>query len=134
MPRPKNTTRKALQLLSLLLFPLFFAACLPSGGKGIPLPPTPSILGDPGWLLTREAYAKLKVRPGADSPDAGHLRDGLVLEIKGRAFAAGKNGEASILWYLVTSDEGSGWISSADCAIFGSKEQALRGLSQGGSQ
>ena len=131
MPHSKDNTRKGLRFLPLILFPLFFSACLPMPSKGLVLPPTPSILDDPGWLLVREAYSTIKEKPGIDSRDAGHLRDGLVLEIKGRAFAAGKGGEPSILWYLVESADGSGWISSADCDVFGSKEQALRSLKRG---
>ncbi len=131
MPLSKDTTKKGLRFLPLVIFPLFFAACLPFSNKGLVLPPTPSILGDPGWLLVRKAYSTIKERPGLDARDAGHLHDGLVLQIKGRAFAAGKTGDSSILWYLVTSDDGSGWISSEDCDVFGSREQALRGLQQG---
>ena len=131
MPFLKDTTKKGLRFLSLVFFALFFAACLPLPNKGLVLPPTPSILGDPGWLLVRKAYSTIKDRPGFDARDAGHLHDGLVLEIKGRAFAPGKDGEQPILWYLVTSDDGSGWISSDDCDVFGSREQALRSLKQG---
>ena len=131
MPYAKDNTGKASRLLFLLAIPLFFVSCLPSANKGLVLPPTPSILGDPGWLLVKEAYATLKARPGFDALDAGHLRDGIVLEIKGRAFAPAKDGDPSILWYLVTSEEASGWISSANCEVFDSKEQALRGLSPG---
>ena len=134
MPLNKDNTRKALRFLPLVFFSLFFSACLPFANKGLVLPPTPSILDEPGWLLVKEAYSTLKERPGLDARDAGHLRDGLVLEIKGRAFSAAKDGDSSILWYLVSSDEGSGWISSADCEVFGSKEQALRSLKRGPGQ
>jgi len=130
MVHNEHNLRKIARLLSLVIFSAFLASCLASNGKGLSLPSTPSILGDPGWLLVQEAYATLKTQPGLSKPDAGHLRNGLVLEIHGRAYAEGKNSTSSILWYLVTSDEGSGWISSADCEVFASKEQALRSLGQ----
>ncbi len=131
MTHIEHNLRRIARLLPFAVFSVFLVSCLPSGGKGLALPSTPSILGDPGWLLVKEAYATLKTQPGISKPDAGHLRDGLVLEIHGRAYAEGKNSAASILWYLVTSDEGSGWLSSADCEVFASKEQALRSLGQG---
>lgn len=130
MFRKKDITGAALWLLPFVLVSSLSFSCAPGSRQGLSLPPTPSIFGDPGWLLVREAYATLKSRPGFVSPDSGHLRDGLVLEIKGRAYASGADGDSTILWYLVSSDEGSGWISSADCDVFASKEQAFRSLGQ----
>lgn len=128
MPRMLYNLRTPARLLAIALVFMLLASCIPSGGKGLDLPSTPSILGDPGWLLVKEAYATLRARPGAKSAEAGHLRNGLILEIRGRAYAEGSQGDTAVLWYLVTSDDGSGWISSAACEVFASKEQALRSL------
>lgn len=128
MPYMSNNLRRASWLLLGALLSLTALSCAPARPRGLELPPTPSIFGDPGWLVVKAAYATLKSRPGAASPDAGHLRDGLVLPIKGRAFALAADGESSILWYLVSSTEGSGWVSSADCESFASEEQARRSL------
>jgi len=128
---PHYNRRGIVALCGSMLFAALIASCGLFGHRGLALPPTPSILDDPGWLVVKEAYATLKERPGLDARDAGHLRDGLLLQIRGRAFGVGKEDNLSILWYLVSSDEGSGWLSSADCDVFASKEQALRSLGQG---
>ena len=92
--------------------------------KPLPLPPTPSIAGDLGWLVVKESYSGVRSSTGA-SAALGHLRDATVLEVLGRDFGPSRSLGTNVLWYLVRADEVQGWVSSEDVEVFDSKEQAL---------
>lgn len=103
---------------------ILLGSCGRFQAKPLPLPPTPSIAGDMGWILVKESYARLKVKAGEASVDLGHLRDGTILEVRGRTLAQGRHGDGLVYWYLVDGESEPGWISSEDVELSASREQA----------
>lgn len=123
-------SRCAMLVLSLALL----GGCDRFQSKPLILPPTPSITGSLGWLLVKESYARLKVEARSDSSDAGHLRDGEILEVEGREYGKGVETGSRVIWYLVKSEKGRAWVSGEDVEILASREQALRVRDEAGGK
>jgi hypothetical protein len=114
---------------------IYFAlTCLVSCGgrqaRFIALPDTPPVTGGLGWLVVKDSYARLKLEPRRDAPDAAHLRNGAMTAILGRDYGEGRSPGTRSLWYRIAMPEGSGWILSDDVELYESKAQALHSLTK----
>ncbi|MEI6387580.1 MAG: hypothetical protein WCQ50_13160 [Spirochaetota bacterium] len=122
---PRFTFGAAVLVLGIAIL----AACDPSRREVISLPPTPSISGNLGWILVKEAYAPVMAGASEALKELGHLRDGSILEVEARDYGPAGDG-STILWYRINSQAAEGWVSSREVEVFSSKLQAE---SRGGS-
>ena len=107
-------------------------SCTPSQREAITLPPTPPISGNLGWILVTEAYARVKAGASEALAEVGHLRDGSVLKVEARDYGPAGDG-TTILWYRVSGEGSTGWVSSRQVEVYSSKLQAEAAQNTGGA-
>jgi hypothetical protein len=107
-------------------------SCTPSQREAITLPPTPPISGNLGWILVTEAYARVKACASEALAEVGHLRDGSVLKVEARDYGPAGDG-TTILWYRVSGEGSTGWVSSRQVEVYSSKLQAEAAQNTGGA-
>ncbi|MFZ4617448.1 MAG: SH3 domain-containing protein [Rectinemataceae bacterium] len=110
----------------------FLVSCNPSQREVITLPPTPPISGNLGWILVKEAYARVKAGASESLEEVGHLRDGSVLNVEARDYGPAGDG-STILWYRVNGEGRKGWVSSRQVEVYSSRLQAEAAQNTGGT-
>ena len=111
-----------LALATLILLGL--SACLRPSEASVKLDPNPILSGGPGWLVVKEAFARVKEKPAADSADLAHVRRGGSYQILAVEFGTGTQDSPPSTWYRISADGVSGWIAASDIDVTASREQA----------
>jgi hypothetical protein len=97
------------------------SSCFSSVDASLKLQPTPILSRGPGWVVVKEAYARVKQKPSKDSSDIAHIRGGVVFEIL--AIALGDSSQGGP-WYQITADGAVGWVQAADVDVLSTRAQA----------
>lgn len=95
---------------------LFLGSC--NGGESsIRFPETPVLSGQNRYALVVEVYARVYGSPDRESPIAGHLRRGEILEVDGRT--------PDESWVQIRRLPLEGWVETETLRLFASRERAL---------
>lgn len=108
-------------LLSLILF-----SCSKGEEKlNIILPETPVVSHNSRWGVVRQAYVRVRNKPGVDSTITSALRRGSIVKIIKSTDEMDTIGKSTAFWYYAVSDDMEGWVFGTYLSLFDSKEQAL---------
>ncbi len=109
----------------------FLAALAASscGGRmpdSLPMDQNPVFSGGIGWIVVSQAYVRVKTAPELEAPDAGHLRGGDVLAVRGRE----RDPRSGHSWYRVEVGGSEGWLPGDQAVFFEGRAAAERAASR----
>ncbi len=123
----KALVRFAKAIVSLVLFSasiIMLTSCFSSLDSSLKLQPTPILSKGPGWVVVKEAYARLKEKPSKNSTDLAHIRGGSVFEILAIELGDATDPNNGGPWYRIKTDGVEGWVQAADIDVLSTRAQA----------
>lgn len=116
--------RRLRHLLLAAPLALVLASCFSSVDSSLKLAPSPLLTAGPGWVVVKQAYARVKEKPSRASADLAHIRKGGVYQILAVQLGdASDEGDAGP-WYQIAAEGVTGWVQATDLDVVASREQA----------